>query len=132
MPTPQDIDQAISIGSFGANLEWYCLQLSTIGVTFEGKKISRFFLSALQGNGMEVDRFVDRLDNVADADPLPYELTLTELILCIKDIHSVQNSTQCMYGRWANLLRTVNNWQYFFSYQDICRMRNMLPQPGRS
>jgi hypothetical protein len=43
--------------------------------------------------GIEVDRFVDRLDNVADDDPLPDELTLTEFILRIKDIHSLQNSS---------------------------------------
>jgi hypothetical protein len=37
MLMPPDIDQATSIGSFGANLERYYLQLSTIGVTFEEK-----------------------------------------------------------------------------------------------
>jgi hypothetical protein len=39
-----------------------------------------------------VDRFVDRLDSVAENDPLPEELTLTKLILRIKDIHSLQPS----------------------------------------
>jgi hypothetical protein len=37
MSTPPDIDQPTSIGSFGANLERYYLQLITIGVTFEDK-----------------------------------------------------------------------------------------------
>jgi hypothetical protein len=86
MPTPPSIDQATTIGSFGANLERYYLQMVTIGHAFEEKPQSRFFLSALQKIGIEVDRFVDRLDSVAVNDPLPEELTLTELILRIKDI----------------------------------------------
>jgi hypothetical protein len=81
MPTPPDIDHATSIGSFGSNLEKYYLQLGTIGFAFDEKTQSRFFLSALQQKGIEIDRFVDRLDKVPDKDPLPEELTLTELIL---------------------------------------------------
>jgi hypothetical protein len=99
MPTPPDIEQATSIGSFGANLERYYLQLSTIGVTFEDKTKFRFFLSALQQKGIEVDRFVDRLDNISDADPLPDELTLAELILRIKDFRSLQNSSVAVINR---------------------------------
>jgi hypothetical protein len=87
------IDQATLIGSFGANLERYYLQLSTIIVTFEDKIKSWFFISALQQKGVEVDIFVDSLDNTPYADPLPDELTLTELILKIKDIRSLQNSS---------------------------------------
>jgi hypothetical protein len=89
MPTPPSIDQATTIGSFGAELERYYLQMVTIGHAFEEKSQSRLFLSALQKKGIEVDRFVDRLDSVAVNDPLPEELTLTELILRIKDIRSL-------------------------------------------
>jgi hypothetical protein len=70
MPTPPDIEQATSIGSFGSNLEKYYLQLGTIGVAFDEKTQSHFFLSALQQKGIEMDRFVDRLDNVPEKDPL--------------------------------------------------------------
>jgi hypothetical protein len=98
MPTPPDIEQAISIGSFGANLETYYLQLSTIGITFEDKKIA-IFLSVLQQKGIEVDIFVNRKDNVTGADPLPDELMLTELILSIKDIISLQNSSATVINR---------------------------------
>jgi hypothetical protein len=66
--------------------------MATIGHSFEEKPRSRFFLSALQNKGIEVDRFVDRLDSVAVNDPLPDELTLTELIFRIKDIPSLQPS----------------------------------------
>jgi hypothetical protein len=86
MPTPPIIDQAMTIGSFGAALERYFLQMATFGHAFDEKQQSRFFLSALQKKGIEVDRFVDRLDSVAVKDPLPEELTLTELILRIDDI----------------------------------------------
>jgi hypothetical protein len=85
MPTPPSIDQA-KIGSFGDALERYFLHMATIGHAFDEKPHSRFFLSALQKKGIEVDRFVDRLDSVAVKDLLPEELTLTELILRIKDI----------------------------------------------
>jgi hypothetical protein len=89
MPTSPSIDQATTIGSFGSDLERYYLQVETIGHPFDEKPQSRFFLSALQKKGIEVDRFVDRLDSVAVNDPLPEELTLTELILRIKDIRSL-------------------------------------------
>jgi hypothetical protein len=98
-PTPPDIEQATSIGYFGANLERYYLQLRTIGVIFEDKIKSRLFLSDLQQKGIEVGRFVDRLDSVAGADPLPDELTITELILRIKDIRSLQNSSLAVINR---------------------------------
>jgi hypothetical protein len=91
MPTPPGIEKATSIGFFGANLECYDLQLQTMGVSFDDKTKSCFFLSANQQKGNEVDRFVDCLDNVPDADLLPNELPLTELILRIKDIRSFQN-----------------------------------------
>jgi hypothetical protein len=81
MPTPPDIDHATSIGSFGSNLEKYDLQLGTIGLALDEKTQSLFFLSALQQKGIEIDRFVNHLDNVPDKDPLPENLTLTELIL---------------------------------------------------
>jgi hypothetical protein len=48
MPTPPYIEKAISIGSFGVNLERYYLQLHIMGVSFDGKTNSRFFLSDLQ------------------------------------------------------------------------------------
>jgi hypothetical protein len=48
-----------------------------------------------------VDRFVDRLDSVAVKDPLPEELTLTELILCIKDIQSLQPSSTPLIHRYV-------------------------------
>jgi hypothetical protein len=101
MPTPPYIDQATIIGSFGSNLEKYYLQLGTIGVVFDEKTQSRFFLSALQQKCIEIDRFVDRLDNVPEKDPLPEELTLTELILRIKDIRSLQNVLPAIINRFA-------------------------------
>jgi hypothetical protein len=93
MPTPPDIEQATSICSFGLSLEKYYLQLGTIGVAFDENTQSRFFLSALQQKGIENNRFVDHLNNVPEKDPLPEELTLTELILRIKDIRSLHNSS---------------------------------------
>jgi hypothetical protein len=80
MPTPPDIDHATSIESFGSNLEKYYLQLETIGPAFHEKTKRRFFISALHQKGIAIDRFVDRLENVPAKDPLPEELTLTELI----------------------------------------------------
>jgi hypothetical protein len=62
MPTPPSIDQATTFGSFGADLECYYLQMDTIGLAFEEKPQSRFFLSALQKKCIELDRFVDCLD----------------------------------------------------------------------
>jgi hypothetical protein len=101
MPTPSSIDQATTIGSLGADLERYYLQMATIGHAFEEKPQSRFFLSALQKKGIEVDRFVDRLDSVAVNDPLPEELTLTELILRIKDIRSLHPSSTALIHRYV-------------------------------
>jgi hypothetical protein len=101
MPTPPSIYQAMTIGSFGADLERYYLQMATIGHAFEDKRQSRFFLSALQKKGIEVDRFVDHLDSVAGNDPLPDELTLTELILRIKDIRSLQPSSTALIHRYV-------------------------------
>jgi hypothetical protein len=46
-----------------------------------------------------VDCFVDRLDSVAVNDPLPEELTLTELILRIKDIGILQPSSTTLIHR---------------------------------
>ena len=86
MPTPPAIEQASTIDSFGAELERYYLQMAMIGIAFEEKPQSRFFLNALQKKCIEVDRFIDHLDSVAEKDPLPDDLTLTELILRIKDI----------------------------------------------
>jgi hypothetical protein len=57
------------------------LQLGNIGVTFDEKKNSRFFLSALHHKGIEINRFVDHLENISLSDPLPEELALVELIL---------------------------------------------------
>jgi hypothetical protein len=101
MPTPPDIDHAISIGSIGLNLEKYYLQLGAIGLALDEKTQSRFFLSALQQKGIEINRFVDRLDNVPDKDPLPEELTLTKLILRIKDIRFLNNSSPAIINRSA-------------------------------
>jgi hypothetical protein len=94
MPTPPDIEKATSIGSFGVNMERYYI------VSFDDTNKLRFFLSSLQQKGIEVDRFVDCLDNVLVADPLPEKLTLTELILRIKDIHSVQPSSTAIINRY--------------------------------
>jgi hypothetical protein len=77
------------------------LQMATIGHAFDEKPQSRFFLSALQQKGIEVDRFVDRLDSVAVKDLLPEELTLTELILRIKDIRSLQPSSTDLIHRYV-------------------------------
>jgi hypothetical protein len=101
MPTPPSIDQDTTIGSFGANLESYYLQMATIGHDFEEKPQSRFFLSALQKKGIKVDRFVDRLDSVAANDPLPEELTLTKFILRIKDIRSMHPSSTALIHRYV-------------------------------
>jgi hypothetical protein len=101
MPTPPSIDNATTIGFFGAALERYFLQMATIGHAFDEKPQSRFFLSTLQKKGIEVDCFVDRLDSVAVKDPLPEELTLTELILHIKDIRSLQSSSTALIHRYV-------------------------------
>jgi hypothetical protein len=101
MPTPPSIDQATTIGSFGAYLEHYYLQMVTIGHAFEEKPQSRFFLSVLQKKVIEVDRFVDRPDSVVVNDPLPEELTLTELILRTKDILSLQPSSTDLIHRYV-------------------------------
>jgi hypothetical protein len=45
--------------------------LGTIWFTFDEKTQKRFFLSALQQKGIEIDRFVDRLDNVPEKDQFP-------------------------------------------------------------
>jgi hypothetical protein len=103
MPTPPSIDQATTIGYFGADLEHYYLQMATIGLAFEGKPHSHFFISALQKKGIEVDRFVDLLDSVAANDPLPEELTLTELILRIMDIRSLQPLSTALIHRYVRL-----------------------------
>jgi hypothetical protein len=86
MSTPPSINPATTIDSFGAALERYFLQMATFGHAFDEKTQSHFFLSALQKKGIEVEFFVDRLDSVAVKDPLPEELTLTELILRTNDI----------------------------------------------
>jgi hypothetical protein len=101
MPTPPDIEQANIIGSFGSNFKKYYLQLGTIGVAFDEKTQSRFFLSALQQKCIEIDRFVNRLDNVPEKNPLPEELTLIELILRIKDICSLQNLSCAIINRFT-------------------------------
>jgi hypothetical protein len=101
MPTPPSIDQAKTIGSFRADLERYYLQMATIGLAFEDKPQSFFLLSALQKKGIEVDRFVDRLDSVAKNDPLPEELTLTKLISRIKDILSLQPLYTALIHRYV-------------------------------
>jgi hypothetical protein len=102
MPTPPDIEKATSISSFHANLERYYIQVQAMGVAFNDKPKSQFFLLALQHKVIEVERFMDRLNNVLDADPLPEELTLTELVLCIKDIHSFQNSSTAVINRYVH------------------------------
>jgi hypothetical protein len=81
-------------------LEKYYFQLGNIGLALDEKTQSRFFLSALQQKGIDIDRFVDRLDNVPDKDPFPEELTLTELILSIKDILSLNNSSPAIINRF--------------------------------
>jgi hypothetical protein len=101
MPTLPDVEKATSIGSFGVNMERYYIQLQDMGVSFDDKNKSRFFLSALQQKGIEVERFVDRLDNVLIADPLPEELTLVELILQIKNILSFQPSSTAIINRYV-------------------------------
>jgi hypothetical protein len=100
MPPQPDIEKTTSIGSFGANLERYYLQLQTMCVSFDEKTKSIFFILALHQKYIEVDWFVDHLDNIPDADPLPEELTLTELILRTKDIHSFQNFSTAIINRY--------------------------------
>jgi hypothetical protein len=43
IPTPPDIDKSTSIGSFGAKLDRYYVQLQTMGVSFDDKTKSRCF-----------------------------------------------------------------------------------------
>jgi hypothetical protein len=43
MPTPPDIEKATSIGSSGANLERYYIQLQTMGASFDDKTKSHVF-----------------------------------------------------------------------------------------
>jgi hypothetical protein len=102
MPTTPDIEQATIIGSFGLNLEKYYLQFGTTGVSFDENIQSRFFLYSLQQKDIEIDRFVDHLDNVPEKDALPEELTLTELILRIKDIGSLQNLSPAIINRFTH------------------------------
>jgi hypothetical protein len=86
--------------------------MATIGHAFEEKPQSRFFLSALQQKGIEVDRFVDRLDSVAANDPLPEELTLTELFLRIKEIRSLQPSSTDLILRHVRPTNGRDNSNY--------------------
>jgi hypothetical protein len=117
MPTPPGIEKATSIGSFGANLENYYLQLHAMGVSFDDKTKSCFFLSFYQQKGIELDRFVDRLDNVLVADPLPEELTLTELILRIKDICSFQPPYRAIINRYVLPTDGKESYHSHQSYQ---------------
>jgi hypothetical protein len=71
-------------------------------VAFDNKTKSHFFLSALQQKGIEVDRFVDRLDNVPYDNPLPEELTLVELIVRITYIHSLHISSTAIINRYVH------------------------------
>jgi hypothetical protein len=98
MPTLSDIEKAMSIGSFGS----YYLQVQEMGVSFDYKTKSHFLLSALQQKGIEVDRFVDHLDSIPYADPLPEELTLTELVLRIKYIHPFQKYSTTVIDHYAH------------------------------
>jgi hypothetical protein len=82
-------------------MDSYGLNSHIMAHDFDEKPQSRFFLSALQKKGIEVDRFVDCLDSVAVNDPLPEELTLTELILRIKDIRSLQPSSTALIHRYV-------------------------------
>jgi hypothetical protein len=84
----------------------YYLQLHTMGVSFDDKTTSHFQLSVLQHKGIEVYWFVDRLYNVPYDDPLPVELTLTDIILRIKYIHAFQNSSPAIINRY---IRPTNN-----------------------
>jgi hypothetical protein len=115
MPTPPDIEKATSSGYFGANLERYYLQLQTMGVSFDEKTKSRFFLSVPQQKGIGVDRSMNPLDNVPDVDLLPEELTLTELILRIKDIHSFQNSSTVIINLYV---RPTNGKEFSNTFQN--------------
>jgi hypothetical protein len=72
-----------------------------MSVSFDDKTKSRFFLSALQQKCIEVDQFVDQPDYIPDADLLPEEITLTELVLRIKDIHSFRNSSTAVINRYV-------------------------------
>jgi hypothetical protein len=101
MPTPLDIEKSMSIGSFGANLERYYLQLQAMGVSFYDKTKSLFFLSAIQQKCIEVELFVDRLYIVLGDDPLPEELTLAEFILRIKDIHSLYPPSMAIINHYV-------------------------------
>jgi hypothetical protein len=102
MPTLPDLDKATSIGYFGANIKRYYLQVQAMGVYFYDKTKSRFFLSALQQKGIEVDQLLDCLDNVSDADTSTEELTIIELVLRIKYIHSLQNSFTAVIDQYVH------------------------------
>jgi hypothetical protein len=101
MPTPSDIEKETPIGSFGTNLKYYYLQVQVMGVSFDDNTKSRFYLLSLPQKFIEVDRFVDNLDNVPDADPLPEELTLAELVLRIKYIYSFHHSSTAVINHYV-------------------------------
>jgi hypothetical protein len=69
-------------------------------VSFDDKIKSHFLISAIQQKGIEVDRFMYRLDNLPGDDPLPGELTLVELVLRIKYIHSFHNSLTAVINHY--------------------------------
>jgi hypothetical protein len=73
-----------------------------MAVSFDDKTKSRFFLSALQQKGVEVDRFVDYLESVPADNPLPEELTLMELTLQINYIHSFQPSSTAIVNHYVH------------------------------
>jgi hypothetical protein len=107
-----------------ANLKHYYLQLQTMGVSFNDKTKSHFFLSALQHKCIEVDWFVYHLDSIPYYDILPDEVTLTELILRIKDSHSFQNSVPAIIHRYARPTNgkefSTTRPNYQSSYSDSC------------
>jgi hypothetical protein len=110
------------------------LQLQTMGFSFDDKIKSHFFLSALQQKGIEVDQFVDHLDNVQDDDALPDELTLTELILRTKDIHSFQSSSTAIinhYVRPTNDKESSNTIQNRQSSSSDLRPNHPSPSDSR-
>jgi hypothetical protein len=72
-----------------------------MGVSFDDKTKSHFFLSALQHKCIEVDRVMDRLDKIPDDDPLPEELTLTDLVLHIKYIQFFQNYSTAVINHYV-------------------------------
>jgi hypothetical protein len=94
---------AVAVGGFPLSMEFF------IFVFFVVERRTKFYFSRYVVPTMFSraytfsfsETIVDRLDSVAVNDPLPEELTLTELILRINDIRSLQPSSTALIHRYV-------------------------------